>query len=62
MANNRDLQQMEVVNQVKDVGKGNAVYLENNAQRGKNWDMAEKQEVIRRVFLNHENSGIRFQP
>lgn len=31
MANNRDLQQMEVVNQVKDVGKGNAVYLENNA-------------------------------
>lgn len=31
MANNRDLQQMEVVNQVKDAGKGNAAYLENNA-------------------------------
>lgn len=35
MANNRDLQQMEVVNQVKDVGKGNAAYLENNVWRGK---------------------------
>lgn len=31
MANNRDLQQMEVVNQVKDAGKGNAAYLYNNA-------------------------------
>lgn len=27
---------MEVVNQVKDVGKGNAAYLENNVWRGKN--------------------------
>jgi len=51
MANNRDLQQMEVVNQVKDVGKGNAAYLENNAQRGeKKRNMSEKQEVMRGGF------------